>query len=330
MKPTLTCALLALALFAAAPARAQRAATADFEQPGAYPIGSEAREWSDVNRGRRPIKVVIHYPKRLGATPLGQRPLIVFSHGLGGSANMYRYFGEHLASHGFFVIHPQHAGSDVEVVRQGGQVALQLATTQVHNYVDRPLDIGYVLDQVSGLRRDPILRNVDMSKVAVAGHSFGAYTALAAVGQTVTTHGCRLSFRDARIKAALAMSSQGVGTIGLTEQSWLPIQVPVMTLTGSEDYGLGTDDVADRRDAFDGMRPGLKFHLTIKDAEHHAFSDHQRRSLSPRDPRHHGWILAAATAFFQATLESNQPALDWLERKQLQRDTNREVRQEQR
>lgn len=330
MKTALTSTLFALAWLAAAPAYAQRATTADFEQPGPYPIGSEAREWTDPHRARRVIKVVIRYPKRLGATPLGKRPLIVFSHGLGGSANMYSYFGDHLASHGYFVIHPQHAGSDAEVVRQGGQVALQLATTQIHNYVDRPLDIGYVLDQVSSLRRDPLLRNVDMSKVAVAGHSFGAYTALAAVGQTVTTNGCQLSFRDARIKAALAMSSQGVGTIGLTEQSWRAIRVPVMTMTGSEDYGLGTDDVADRRDAFDGMRPGLKFHLTIKDAEHHAFSDHQRRSLTPRDPRHHGWILAAATAFFRATIEGDQPALEWLQRKQLQRDTNREVVQEQR
>ena len=330
MKPTLTCALLALALFAAAPARAQRAATADFEQPGAYPIGSEAREWSDVNRGRRPIKVVIHYPKRLGATPLGQRPLIVFSHGLGGSANMYRYFGEHLASHGFFVIHPQHAGSDAEVA-QRGQIALRVAAAKLENRIDRPLDVGFVLDQVSALgASDRILRNVDLAQVAVAGHSFGAYTALAAVGQTVTVNGCVMSFRDPRLKAALAMSSQGAGTIGLTSESWRSIRIPVMTMTGSEDYGLGTDDVAERREAFEGMPAGLKFHLTIKDAEHHAFSDHQRLGLNPRDPRHHGWILAAATAFFRATLEGDQPALEWLQRKQLQRDTRREVRQEER
>lgn len=328
MKPALTTALLALTLFAAAPAQAQRATTADFDRPGAYLVGSEAREWTDLGRERRSVKVVIHYPKGLGSA--GKRPLVVFSHGLGGSASMYSYLGTHLASHGFFVIHPQHAGSDIEVVRQGGPRALRAATRKLENYVNRPLDVGFVLDTVSALSRDRVLRRVDTTRVAVAGHSFGAYTALATVGQTQTVNGSTLGFRDARIKAALAMSSQGVGTIGLTQQSWRAIRVPVMTMTGTEDYGLGTDDVAERRHAFEGMRgDGLKFHLTIQGAEHHAFSDHQRASLTPRDPRHHPWILAAATAFFRATLEGDGAALRWLERKDLQRESKREVRLEQ-
>jgi hypothetical protein len=123
------------------------------------------------------------------------------------------------------------------------------------------------------------------------------------------------------------MSSQGPGTIGLTDGSWDAVRVPVHTMTGTEDTALGTDDVADRRFAFDAMPPGDKHHLTIEGAEHSAFGD---RFDKDRDPRHHGWILAATTGFLRAYLLDDRAAAQWLERGQLQRDTRGEVVQERR
>jgi predicted dienelactone hydrolase len=330
MKTALTASLISLALLSSVGlARAQSVATVDLERPGPYRTGTDTRVWRDSARSRR-LRVQLHYPRPIGTAPPRAQPVIVFSHGLGGDPEGYRYFGEHLASHGFLVILPQHAGSD-SVVAQQGPAALIAAGAALVNRIDRPLDMGFVLDRVQALRsRDPVLRYADMSKVGVAGHSFGAYTALAAVGQTTRQNGCTLGFRDRRVRCALAMSSQGPGTLGLTPRSWQDITVPVLTMTGTKDVGLGTKDVADRRAAFEGMPQGDKFHLTIKDAEHLAFSNSTRPGTAPRDPRHHSWILAAATGFFRATLKGERGALDWLTRKQLQRDTMRAVRQEQR
>ena len=291
--------------------------------PGPYGVRVGDLAWVDAARQGRRIDVRIYEPVGLRAGS----PLVVFSHGLGGDHTGYAYIGEHLASHGLTAVHLNHPGSD-SVVRQQGYLALVRAGMDLQNRLDRPKDVSFVLDEVRRTQRaEPLLDQVDLTKIAVAGHSFGAYTALAVVGQTFVEAGQTYSFRDRRVRCAVAMSPQGPGTIGLTEESWDGVRAPVHTMTGTEDTGLGTDDVADRRAAFDAMPPGDKHHLTIEGAEHSAFGD---RFDKDRDPRHHGWILAATTGFLRATLLDDRAAAQWLERGQLQRDTRGEVVQERR
>lgn len=330
---TTTRASLLLLLLALSPAaRAQPAPIGGFggqatgqelAAPGPYGVRVGDLAWVDAARRGRRVDVRVYEPVGLRAGS----PLVVFSHGLGGSHTGYGYIGEHLASHGLTTVHVNHAGSDSAVAAQG-YLALVRAGMELQNRIDRPKDVSFAIDEVRRLQRtEPLLDQVDLSKVAVAGHSFGAYTALAVVGQTFVDAGQTYAFRDRRVRCAVAMSSQGPGTIGLTEESWDAIRVPVHTMTGTEDTGLGTDDVADRRAAFDAMPPGDKHHLTIEGAEHSAFGDRLDRD---RDPRHHGWILAATTGFLRAHLLDDRAARQWLERGQLQRDTRGEVVQERR
>ncbi len=325
---TLTLTLtLTLLCFASLTATAQpRLTTLDLERRGPHRVEEEDRVWVDATRART-IQVRIFAPV---PAPGVRHPLIVFSHGLGGSHTGYRYFGEHLASHGFVVIHANHPGSDQVVARQG-LVALLRAGRNPQNRVDRPLDVSFVLDQVERPgAHDALLRQVDMSQVGVAGHSFGAYTALAMVGQTIRQRRRTLSFRDDRVRCALAMSTQAPGTFDLTAGSWATIRVPVYTLTGTKDVKLGnlvSRHIDSRRVAFDSMPPGKKYHLNIDAATHSAFGDRPRAT---RDPRHHPWILAAATGFFRATLKGDSEATAWLDRDQLERDTLSEVDQERR
>jgi predicted dienelactone hydrolase len=329
MKTALSLTLLALFALPV-PALAQsRVATFELERRGPYAVHTEERTWFDARR-RRPVPIRLQVPQAsAGALPPSAQPLIIFSHGLGGSPDGYRYFSEHLASHGFAVLLLQHVGSDSTTAAQG-LLALIRAATDPQNAIDRPLDVSFAIDQAISLRRtDRLFRFVDVTKIGVAGHSFGAYTALAAVGQTIRTNGRTLSFLDSRIDCAIAMSTQGPGTIGLTRRSWDAIDVPAMTMTGTQDTGLGTHDVADRRVAFESMPPGQKYHLTIENAEHLAFSNSSRPG-TVRDPRHHGWILAAATGFYRSYLKDDASARRWLARRKLQRDTLGEVVQEQR
>src|SRR3954467_12365816 len=70
-------------------------------------------DWMDTNRNRK-VPAKIYYPK--GDGPF---PVIVFSHGLGGSREGYEYLGRHWASNGYVCVHLQHIGSDDSIWRGG-------------------------------------------------------------------------------------------------------------------------------------------------------------------------------------------------------------------
>ena len=78
--------------------------------------------------------------------------------------------------------------------------------------INRPEDIRYILDHLADLEtQSPELDGMlDLKKIGVAGHSFGAYTTLAVAGATVNLpHAQPLSFNDIRPLAFIALSPQG-------------------------------------------------------------------------------------------------------------------------
>jgi predicted dienelactone hydrolase len=77
---------------------------------GKYAVETISFDWHDKARDRD-VPVKLHYPK----TGAGPFPVIIFSHGLGGSRDGYEYLGRHWASHGYVSVHLQHKGSDTAV-----------------------------------------------------------------------------------------------------------------------------------------------------------------------------------------------------------------------
>src|ERR1700744_4715141 len=71
------------------------------------PVAIVRYDWFDARR-QRAVPVKIYYP-RTGAGPF---PVIIFSHGLGGSREGYEYLGQYWAAHGYVSVHVQHPGSD--------------------------------------------------------------------------------------------------------------------------------------------------------------------------------------------------------------------------
>lgn len=103
----------------------------------------------------------------------GPYPLVVFSHGFATNAPWYSGMLEHFASHGFVVIAPEHIEQDW--LENSAAI------------VQRPIDISATIDYAEQLERgdDALSGLVDTSEVAVVGHSFGGYTALASAGALI-------------------------------------------------------------------------------------------------------------------------------------------------
>src|SRR5262245_28292172 len=91
---------------------AARTAQAPAPAGSSYTVATVSYDWTDTARHRK-VPVKIYYPK----TGHGPFPVIIFSHGLGGSRENYEYLGHHWASHGYVSVHVQHLGSDDAVWR---------------------------------------------------------------------------------------------------------------------------------------------------------------------------------------------------------------------
>ncbi len=101
----------------------------------------------------------------------GTFPLVVMSHGTGGSPLTFRTMAQHLARRGFVVALPEHAGNS----RNDDTLAHTDA-----NLARRPRHVRLAIDR---LYADPTLGpTLAPDTVAIVGHSMGGYTALAVAG----------------------------------------------------------------------------------------------------------------------------------------------------
>ncbi|KAF1791597.1 Alpha/beta hydrolase fold-5 [Phytophthora cactorum] len=118
---------------------------------------------SPILRSEAPTRTC--FSRRSGgvaSSRFGGWPLVIFSHGLAGSLELYSYVNQQLASHGYVVVVPNHCdGSACVCSPEPGRIEY------------------YQQSQ----RTDSVFRRCDLTNVSVAGHSFGAATALTAAHQ---------------------------------------------------------------------------------------------------------------------------------------------------
>jgi predicted dienelactone hydrolase len=257
----------------------------------------------DDARGRN-LGVKVYYPLG-GAGPL---PVVLFSHGLGGSQWGYAYLGRHLAAHGFISIHCTHPGSDWLLWDGKGpgmaMLALRKAACDSANLRDRPRDLSFLIDHFDELARQaPALAGrLDAGRIAIAGHSFGAYTALALAGLKPTLPDGPVDFADPRPRAFIAMSPQGSGGFQ-PAGCWAGITGPVLLITGTEDeqpFSGSGHGLAWRLEAWQGIPEGAKYLLVLDGATHMTFSAGGMGEKA--DPPRLEAVCTAVTAFLEAQL----------------------------
>lgn len=263
---------------------------------------------SDPSRQRTiPVRV------RMPETYAGQAPVILFSHGLGGSVEAGTLFAQEWARAGFLVVHVQHPGSDRSVwQRQPDGLGKLKAAAGGRQLQDRVTDMGKVADAVAaGMKVGACnLGQGDAARMGAAGHSFGAHTVLALAGQDFGPRGA--AGRNPRFRAVAALSPMSPGTDAANAPAAFGgIRIPVLTATGSADgsplaKGKSLEEVVAARAAVFPAPPASRtgsghVGLWLNGATHSDFGGNAR-GRRQSDGHVVAVTTAATTAFFSAHL----------------------------
>ncbi len=268
---------------------------------------------SDGGRQRElPIRVYLP-PQKTAA------PVVLFSHGLGGSRGGSVYLGSHWSARGYAAVFMQHPGSDDSVWRDKSAEQCMGAMQQAagfQNFLLRVQDVPAVLNQLeiwNSASNHLLTGRLDLKRIGMSGHSFGAVTTQAVSGQS--TAGRRISFTEPRITAAIAFSPSAPQGGGDPGGAFGSVKIPWMLMTGTKDISLiGQTDLKSRLAVFPALPAGGKYELVLYNAEHSVFTD---RALpgdrEQRNPNHQRVILALSTAFWDGWLRGDPAARSWLD-----------------
>lgn len=263
----------------------------------------------DKNRGRE-IPVLVYMPSDAKPTAV-----IIHSHGLGGTKKTSPFLGRHWAARGYVAVFVQHPGSDDSVWKdvppRKRMKAMQEAASK-RSLDFRTGDISVVIDQLeqwNEKEKHELHQRMDLKRIGMSGHSFGAVTTQHVSGQA--TRGVARSV-DKRIRAAMPMSPSSPRA-GDPVDAFGQISMPWMCMTGTHDVSpIGNMEVKARLAVFKSLPPGNKFELVLDRAEHSAFTEQAMRADSLRNPNHHRAIKAISTAFWDTYLGEDAAAKEWL------------------
>lgn len=176
------------------------------DQP-ANAVSLQRHSFYDDKRERREIPVKLTLPK---AASDERVPLIIWSHGLGGSREGAGFLTRYLAGHGYAVLNVQHRGTDTtlwegkdghpwDIMRQ---TEISRETT-LHRFNDIPA----VLDLLPSWLKDQGLDHlIDPDVIGMSGHSFGATTTQIMAGMAMGHGSKRYTMKDKRLSAFIAYS----------------------------------------------------------------------------------------------------------------------------
>jgi dienelactone hydrolase len=310
--PTLAAALLAGVLAASPTARADSAfgpapAATTADEAG-VPFSTLDFDWRDEARNRA-VPVRLYLPD--GANASHPVPLVVFSHGIGGSRLGYSYLGRYWAGQGYASLHVQHVGSD-RSLWTGNPFTLVTRlhdAAQEHEAIDRVKDLRFALDQMLAGSLAP---RIDAERIVAAGHSYGANTTLLAAGARVERAGQVLDFRDPRIKAAIILSAPPF--YGETDPAKIlaNVTVPTLHVTATDDviripgYYSGAND---RVAVFEATGSPRKALAVFAGGSHSMFTDRAGTGGAALNPQVKVATRMLSLAFLQDVFEGQDARL---------------------
>jgi len=282
---------------------------------GALPSSAEARfvdfEWVDPSRDRA-VPARLYWPA--ASDIKGPVPLIVFSHGLGGTRKGYSYLGEGWSARGTASLHIQHVGSD-QTLWQGNPFLLldRLdGAADEREAIERTRDVSFGLDRLLG-RDNPFHAAINTKRIVAAGHSYGANTTLILTGAQVIRDGKPLGHRDPRFTASIVISAPPF--YGETDLAAVvaAVDVPTLHVTTTEDtirIPGRYSPVQDRIDVFNAVPTAQKALVVFQGGPHSVFTDRSLRSGGPLNPLIKRATMEAGLAFLDLVHRSDPVPLE--------------------
>lgn len=275
---------------------------------------------TEVGSGRLvPIKV--HLPA--GASAM---PLIIFSHGAGGDWDTHFAQAQHLASHGYVVMCLEHVGSNRQRMTQGMRL-MQNLDAMIHDadeVMTRPKDVRFAIDWATRQNepKGKLQGRIDLGRIGVVGHSFGAYTAMVTCGirpaldwlrPTVAPgKGLGPDLSDRRVRCGVSLSPQGVGEPFFLGESFGSLRVPMLGISGTQDRQQNGSPAENRREGFALWPKGEHRFVWLANAKHMDFTDSSGSSRKAQTSSSREDVQpitrAAILLFLDAHLKSDKSA----------------------
>ena len=263
-------------------------------------------------------------------------PVIVFSHGVASGRNAFVYLAQHLASHGYAVVVPQH---DDDSQKYSQFLAGVDRPPNPITLVSRPRDISLVLDELERLTQtQQDYAHLAIDNVGVLGHSLGGFTVLAASGAEFNFEkihqNCSLAERnrpslnpsllvqcdlisledqapfqlqDDRIKAVFALNpptSLFFGETGLAQ-----VEIPTFLVASMADIVVPA--IPEQIDAYQWLQTDNRYLVAIENATHFTFLEGDLTEgalplpgalLGPDPQQARPYLKALSLAFFNRHL----------------------------
>ena len=272
-------------------------------------------QWRDAAR-QRAVPYKLYVPE--GAGPF---PIVLHSHGLGGSREGSAYILEAVSASGFVVVALQHPGSDSSIVpdfaasgregrRRGARRAQLQQARQLQQAAEaRYADVPFALDQLTAMQKadGPLKGRLDLSRVGMSGHSFGALSTLVAAGQATRPSG--VTHRDTRITAAITYAPNKPRNMDAHE-ALRRVAIPILHMTGTDDVTrFDLEESPWERTVPYQVIEGDQYLIVLDGGDHMVFND-QRLPRTPdaRTPDHRRVIVDESVRFWKAYLRGDRQA----------------------
>jgi len=273
---------------------------------------TQSFDWIDNQRQRR-VPAKLYLPT--ARTAEGSVPLVVFSHGIGGSREGYSYLGRYFAAHGYASLHVQHVGSDRQLwFGNPFSLVVRLSdAAQNSEALHRVQDLRYALDNILSAEQGTLF---DTRRIVAAGHSYGANTTMLIAGAQVEQQGQKVSLRDPRISAAILISAPPFYGMGDPKKILASIAIPTLHITATGDdiqipgYFSGLQDRVDIFKAMGSDNAVPKVLAVFKQGSHSIFTDRVGTGGLALNPRVKVATRQLALAFLDGVQASNFRAMD--------------------
>lgn len=284
-----------------------------------HPVRMVRGSLIDSIRGNRPINLKLYYPDDAS---LRDVPLIVWSHGLGGSIDGASFISRYMASNGYIVLHVQHVGTDSSLWEgKPGHAWDVIRATPIPRSatIARFADVPFVLDNLEGWlehNNPQVHTQVDLNNIAMSGHSLGSLTTQVLMGQRFPDeHGILQDYADPRFKCGMLYSPIPEFRITgvLPFDVYGTIKRPLFHMTGTDDSSPVEGFEYQRRLEVYDQSEAEKYLLILNHGDHMIYNGSRGKlGQNPNRELHERLIKISSLAYWDARMKGDAAADAWL------------------